>query len=119
MPSEQSLSTKFPYLKARKYLHITDQRVNIAPDVLQDLILHSKGAVISTLDSFPVVNGAISVPRSSIQDMFTVIDDYIAGIPYLPSDQLIRKPEASVIWLHSGSGCGVSAPKSIPTMVPY
>ena len=86
MPSEQSLSTKFPYLKARKYLHITDQWVNVAPDVLQDLILHSKGAVISTLDSFPVVNGAISVPRSSIQDMFTVIDDYIAGIPYLPCD---------------------------------
>ena len=86
MPSEQPLSTKFPYLKARKYLHITDQWVNVAPDVLQDLILHSKGAVISTLDSLPIVNGAISVPRSSIQDMFTVIDDYIAGIPYLPSD---------------------------------
>ena len=34
MPSEQSLSTKFPYLKARKYLHITDQWVNVAPDVL-------------------------------------------------------------------------------------
>ena len=49
MPSEQSLSTKFPYLKARKYLHITDQWVNVAPDVLQDLILHSKGAVISTI----------------------------------------------------------------------
>ena len=75
MPCEQSLSTKFPYLKARKYLHITDQWVNVAPDVLQDLILHSEGAVISTLDSFPVVNGAVSVPRSSIQDMFTVIDD--------------------------------------------
>ena len=86
MPSEQSLSTKFPYLKARKYLHITDQWVNVAPDVLQDLILHSKGAVISTVESLPVVNGAISVPRSSIQDMFTVIDDYIAGIPYLPCD---------------------------------
>ena len=86
MPSEQSLSTKFPYLKARKYLHITDQWVNVAPDVLQDLILHSKGAVISTLDSLPVVNGAVSVPRSSIQEMFTVIDDYIAGIPYLPCD---------------------------------
>ena len=42
--------------------------------------------MISTLESFPVVNGAISVPRSSIQDMFTVIDDYIAGIPYLPCD---------------------------------
>ena len=81
-----TLSTKFPYLKARKYLHITDQWVNVAPDVLQDLILHSKDAVISTLDSLPIVNGAISVPRSSIQDMFTVIDDYIAGIPYLPSD---------------------------------
>ena len=86
MPCEQSLSTKFPYLKARKYLHVTDQWVNVAPDVLQDLILHSKSAVISTLDSFPVVNGAVSVPRSTIQDMFTVIDDYIAGIPYLPSD---------------------------------
>ena len=86
MPSEQSLSTKYPYLKARKYLHITDQWVNVAPDVLQDLILHSKGAVISTLDSLPVVNGAVSVPRSSIQEMFTVIDDYIAGIPYLPCD---------------------------------
>ena len=86
MPCEQSLSTKFPYLKARKYLHVTDQWVNVAPDVLQDLILHSKSAVISTLDSFPVVNGAVSVPRSTIQDMITVIDDYIAGIPYLPSD---------------------------------
>jgi len=86
IPSEQPLSTKFPYLKARKYLHIPDQWVNVAPEVLQDLILHSKGAVLSTLDSLPVVNGAISVPRSSIQDMFTVIDDYIAGIPYLPND---------------------------------
>ena len=105
IPCEQSLSTKFPYLKARKYLHITDQWVNVAPDVLQDLILHSKGAVISTLDSFPVVNGAVSVPRSSIQDMFTVIDDYIAGIPYLPCDPVdTQAREASVIWLLSGRG---------------
>ena len=86
VPSEQPLSTKFPYLKARKYLHITDQWVNVAPDVLQDLVLHSKGAVLPTVDSLPVINGAISVPRSTIQDMFTVIDDYIVGIPYLPSD---------------------------------
>ena len=86
MPSEQPLSTKFPYLKARKYLHITDQWVNVAPEVLQDLIHYSKGAVLSTLDSLPVVNGAISVPRSTIQDMFTVIDDYIVGIPFLPND---------------------------------
>ena len=111
IPSEQSLSTKFPYLKAWKYLHITDQWVNVAPDVLQDLILHSKGAIISTLDSFPIVNGAISVPRSSIQDMFTVIDDYLRGFLTSPVTQLTRKPEASVIWLLSGSGCETSAPK--------
>ena len=58
----------------------------VGPEVLQDLVLHSKGAVIQTLDSFPVINGAISIARSYIQDMFTVIDDYIVGIPYLPSD---------------------------------
>ena len=86
MPSEQPLSTKFPYLKARKYLHCTDQWVNVALDVLQDLVLHSKRAVLPSVDSLPVINGAISVPRSTIQDMFTVIDDYIVGIPYLPSD---------------------------------
>ena len=86
VPREMSLSSKFPYLKARKYLHITDQWVNVPSEVLKDLILHSKGAVIPTVDSLPVLNGAISVSRAAIQDMFTVIDDYIAGIPYLPSD---------------------------------
>ena len=76
MPSEQSLSTKFPYLKARKYLHITDQWVNVAPDVLQDLILHSKGAVISTIESFLVVNGAIGSNKSNFKGKDKSLSDW-------------------------------------------
>jgi len=31
LPNEHMLSTKFPYLKARKHVHTTDQWVNLAP----------------------------------------------------------------------------------------
>ena len=117
MPSEQPLNTKFPYLKARKYLHVTDQWVNVAPEVLQDLVLHSKGAVLSTLDSLPVINGAIFVPRSTIQDMFTVIDEYIVGIPCLPNDPV--DTQALATWLSFGSGCETFALRLTPVMDPY
>ena len=62
MRSEQSLSTKFPHLKKARNTSISLISGSMLPDVLQDLILHSKGAVISTLDSFSIVKWSYFCP---------------------------------------------------------
>ena len=84
----QNPSTHYPYLKARKFLHSTDQWINLPQDVLQDLIWRSKGAVIQTVESLATTNGSCAISRLQLQDMFTVIDEYVDGIPYLPCNSV-------------------------------
>ena len=73
-------------LKARKFIHLPAQWVNVPRYVIEDLIRHSQGAVLSNLDGFIISNGSVSLPRACIQSMFEVIDDCLSGTPYLPSD---------------------------------
>ena len=74
-----------PYLKARKFVHLPAQWVNVPKPVVEDLILQSQGAILANLDGLIISNGSVALPRS-IQAMFEVIDDYLTGIPYVPSD---------------------------------
>ena len=53
------------------------------------LIKRSQGAVLANLDGLVISNGSVALPRSHIQEMLEVIDDCIAGIPYVPSDSVI------------------------------
>ena len=85
-PGKSNPTTSFPYLKARKFLHSADSWINLPVEVVQDLILHSKGAVIQSVESLALVNGSIAMSRLHIQEMFAVIDEYVGGIPYLPCD---------------------------------
>ena len=73
-------------LKARKFVHLPAQWVNVPRHVVEDLISQSQGAVLSSLDGLIISNGSVSLPRASIQAMFEVIDDYLTGTPYVPSD---------------------------------
>ena len=54
--------------------------------VVEDLILQSQGAVLDNLDGLIISNGSVSLPRATIQAMFEVIDEYLTGTPYVPSD---------------------------------
>ena len=74
-----------PFLKARKFVNLPAQWVNVPRPVVEDLILHSQGAVLSNLDGLIISNGSVSLPRATIQAMFEVID-YITGTPYVPFD---------------------------------
>ena len=85
-PGKSNPTSSFPYLKARKFLHSADSWINLLVEVVNDLILHSKGAVIQSVESLARVHGSIAISRLHIQEMFAVIDDYVGGIPYLPCD---------------------------------
>ena len=77
-----------PYVKARKYLHLAAQWVNISKEIVADLILQSQGAVLTNLDGLIISNGSVAIPRPYIQEMFEVIDDCITCIPFVPSDSV-------------------------------
>ena len=86
LPLEANPAHNKPYLKARKFIHLPAQWVNVPRYVIEDLIRQSQGAVLSNLDGFIISNGSVSLPRACIQSMFEVIDDCRTGTPYLPSD---------------------------------
>ena len=73
-------------MKARKFLHLTAQWVNVPRAVVEDLIEQSQGAVLSNLDGLIISNGSVAIPRSAIQQMFEVIDECLTGIPFVPSN---------------------------------
>ena len=97
--------TSKPYLKARKFLHSTAQWVNVPRNVVVDLIKRSQGAVLANLHGLVISNGSVALPRSHIQEMFEVIDDCIAGIPYVPSDSVIGVLTSSA-WVRVRRFCG-------------
>ena len=86
LPSDANPDRNKPYLKARKFVHLPAQWVNVPRHVIEDLIRQSQGAVLSNLDGLIISNGSVSLPRACIQAMFEVIDDCLTGTPYLPSD---------------------------------
>ena len=86
LPPEANPARNKPFLKARKFVHLPAQWVNVPRYVVEDLISQSQGAVLSSLDGLVISNGSVSLPRASIQAMFEVIDDYLTGTPYVPSD---------------------------------
>ena len=86
LPPEANPAHNRPFLKARKFVHLPAQWVNVPRHVIEDLIYQSQGAVLSSLDGLIISNGSVSLPRASIQAMFEVIDDCLTGTPYLPSD---------------------------------
>ena len=86
LPPEANPAHNKPFLKARKFVHLPAQWVNVPRHVVEDLISQSQGAVLSSLDGLIISNGSVSLPRASIQAMFEVIDDYLTGTPYVPSD---------------------------------
>ena len=86
LPPEANPAHNKPFLKARKFVHLPAQWVNVPRYIVEDLISQSQGAVLSSLDGLIISNGSVSLPRASIQAMFEVIDDYLTGTPYVPSD---------------------------------
>ena len=86
MPPEANPAHNKPFLKARKFAHLPAQWINVPKYIVEDLISQSQGAVLSSLDGLIISNGSVSLPRASTQAMFEVIDDYLTGTPYVPSD---------------------------------
>ena len=86
LPPEANPAHNKPFLKARKFVHLPAQWVNVPKYIVEDLISQSQGAILSNLDGLIISNGSVSLPRASIQAMFEVIDDYLTGTPYVPSD---------------------------------
>ena len=70
----------------RKYLGSAAQWVNVLKEVVDDLIVASRAAVLSSTDSLQLVNGCYAMPRLLVQGMVEVIDACIEGIPYVPMD---------------------------------
>ena len=86
LPGEVNPAYDRPFLKARKFVHLPAQWVNVPRLVVEDLILQSQGAVLNNLDGLIISNGSVSLPRATIQAMFEVIDEYLTGTPYVPPD---------------------------------
>ena len=76
-----------PYCRARKYLSSGAQWVNVPKDVVEDLIVASRSAVISSTDSLQQVNGCYAMPRALVQTLIEVIDACVEGIPFVPVDE--------------------------------
>ena len=77
-----------PHLLARKYLKGTHEWVNIPSGIIEELIKHSRGAVIQSVEHLPVVQGACSIPKVVLQDCFDVIDTLQENTSYVPNDEV-------------------------------
>ena len=77
-----------PHLLARKYLRGTQQWVNIPLWIAQELIKQTRGAVISSAEHLPVIQGSCSITRLLLQDLFDVIDTLKENASYVPNDEV-------------------------------
>ena len=84
-PNHQSYTSK-PFLKAKKFIHFNAEWVNVPKHVLEDLIKESQGAILQDISRLVSSQGSVAVPQIYIQEMFDVINNYTAGIPFVPSD---------------------------------
>ena len=76
-----------PYCRARKYLSSDAQWVNVPKDVVEDLILASRSAILTSTESLKQVNGCFAMPRVLVQSLIEVIDACVEGIPFVPTDE--------------------------------
>ena len=80
LPPATTSAAVGPHVKARKFLHLAGQWVNVPKEVVEGLILQSQGAVLSNLDGLIISNGSVATPRSYKQEMFEVINFFfLAG----------------------------------------
>ena len=61
-------------------LRSATQWVHVPKDVLEDLIVASRTAIVATPSAFPTVNGCYALPRILVQEMIEVVDSCIEGI---------------------------------------
>ncbi len=76
-----------PYCRARKFLSSGAQWVNVPKDVVEDLVVASRFAVLTPTDSLQEVNGCYAMPRSLVQSLIEVIDACVEGISFVPLDE--------------------------------
>ena len=75
-----------PHLLARKYLRGTQHWVNIPVWIGEELIKQTRGAVLSGVEHLPTVQGACSIPKLLLQDLFDVIDTLKENSSYVPNE---------------------------------
>ena len=77
-----------PHLLARKYLKGAHEWVNIPRGIVEELVKHSRGAVIQSVEHLPVVQGACSISKVVLQDCFDVIDTLQESVSFVPNDEV-------------------------------
>ena len=77
-----------PHLLARQYLRGTQQWVNIPVWIVEELIKQTRGAVLPGVEHLPTVQGACSIPKLLLQDLFDVIDTLKENASYVPNDDV-------------------------------
>ena len=77
-----------PHLPARKYLKGAHEWVNIPSVIVEELVKHSRGEVIQSVEHLPVVQGACSIPKVVLQDCFDVIDTLQESVSFVPNDEV-------------------------------
>ena len=60
--------------------------MNVPKDVVEDLILASRSAILTSTESLKQVNGCFAMPRVLVQSLIEVIDACVEGIPFVPTD---------------------------------
>ena len=76
-----------PYVRARKYLRTNAQCVNVPKDIVEDLILASRKAIIQDTHGLFFCNGCYALPTLLIHQMVEVVETCIEGIPFVPNDE--------------------------------
>ena len=76
-----------PYVRARKYLRVNAQSVNVPKAIVEDLILASRKAIIQDTHGLFVSNGCYALPTLLIHQMLEVVETCIEGIPFVPNDE--------------------------------
>ena len=61
--------------------------MNVPKEVVEDLLVASRSAVISPTDSLQLVNGCYAMLRALVQTLIEVIDACVEGIPFVPLDE--------------------------------
>ena len=56
--------------------------------IVEELVKHSRGAVIQSVEHLPVVQGACSIPKVVLQDCFDVIDTLQESVSFVPNDEV-------------------------------
>ena len=95
----------------------TPQCVNVPKDIVEDLILASRKAIIQDTHGLFFCNGCYALPTLLIHQMLEVVETCIEGIPFVPNDEANSQAQRTRKYgWHSGKECAASAQKSTFTM---